>query len=724
VTQYRDSLRYWFVAALVSLAFIHLFFFVRIPLNIVLDSPGDHASTLPQLTMTLSILGLCSLVVLVPIVFLAGKRIRDVAAALLIALAIGYWVIDSFLARSYPALDGTLSQLEPDTLRLALELVVVVALFGSLHLFPRVVKTQALVFLGVLLVTNLLWVVLYVGASTPSAEQREQGLTAADLFTLSTRQSLLIVLMDTFQSDYLQDLLDRDPALAGKLEGFVYFPDTLGVAPSTFLSLPAIHSGLGYDPKDTMAGYFDVAIRKSSVLTSLARSGYETVLLNPIRALCPEQVGCIGRDTLLRGQLATNLGEALYLLDISLMRSVPEFLKNVVLNQGKFLLGPLYSPGSLTGDARIAWDDSRLLGLFAGSIQPDTERPHATFLHLMNTHPPYVLDEECKAVAGDREFNRESALQQAACAMRQFSALLDGLRKNAVYDNTLIILLGDHGSSSVLARENMASNRVETGPAMNIGFARLVGSANPVLLIKAPKAHGSFRQDLRPAELTDLPNTICTALGACQWQTGLDLLSDRFASLRPRHFMSYTWEHRFWDLGYIPNADFYAVTGPLAEQASWEKDRRALRTTPIGGLEFSEKDDPRVFGAGWGAVEPGARVRGKRWAVSRQAELMLDLEADLPERSAYRLSFEVYVPDFIEKQAVTLRFNGRQIARRELGSGLHTVNFRIPVDVVSAGQDNVSLEFDVAMAPPGEDLRPLAASFSSLAIDLVELTEK
>lgn len=717
------SLQRWFWSVFIPLTFIHLFVFVRIPMNIYLADAGSHTSPLTALVANLALFGLGSLLLLVLFIFLIFMRWRTAAGPMLIALALTYWLVDSFFARSYPALDGAVANLPLDGVHLMFELLLFGALFNGLALARRAIETSALLFLLALSVFNSFWVINTLASMAPSEVKPERVISAEQLFTLSDRKNLLIILMDTFQSDYLQELLDQSPALGTELEGFHNYSDTLSVAPSTFMSLPAIHSGRMYDPKMTMAEYFQDSIRTSSVLARLASQGYEVSLLNPIRHICPQGVACLGRDSLLRNESETSLRETLYLLDISLMRSAPEFLKNTVLNQGRFVVGPIFAPGRLGGDGRLAWDDSRILDMFIRQVEVRDIAPRAVFLHLMNTHPPYVLGGDCQVLLEQDSFGREGALQQASCAMLQFTQLMAALRSKGVYDRTLIILLGDHGSSSHLAEENLASTRLATSSAAPAGAARLVGSANPVLMVKPIDAHQNFHQDPKYADLADLPATICADLAACQWETGIDLLSSADTSQRTRRFMSYVWEDRFWNLGYIPSLDFYTVAGPLNDWASWTREDVTVSRILSGRLDFSNQDDFLAFGAGWGVVEQDPGRPSKRWAIDRQAELFLDLDPPAAANIVYQLNFEIYIPDFIVDQAVSLSVNGQNIGRREAEYGLHIMSFRVPSSAVKAGSDRVTLTFDTVIPAASSEQRSLAAVFLGLTIEQVNTGE-
>lgn len=714
----------WFWLVLVSLLFLHVFIFIQLPVNIFLESEALDSGKLPDIVMTLLVLAAISLLGLTLLLGLLGWPLRKFLGPVLLALALSYWLIDSFFGRSYPALDGAISELPLEAAHGWTQLWVFVTVLAVMLGTKRKLESPLLVFLAMLTLLNGFWVVRSLLLLPDGIMDDRPSISADEFFTLSRQQNVLIVLMDTFQSEYLEEVFAGRPDLAEALQGFSYFPDTLGVATSTFMSVPAIHSGRAYEPSRTMSAYFENSIRKESVLSSLGQAGYQAVVLNPIRNICPEQARCLHRDELLRSQLQSNLGTALHLLDISLMRSAPEPWKNAVLNEGSFLLTPLFSPASLGGDARVVWDDSRILQQYGQRLRVAEGAPYATLMHLMNTHPPYVLAENCQVVvteAHDRG-SRDSALQQAACGISQLIGVMQALQVQGIYDQTMVVVLGDHGSSSAYADASLASQRLDPVAGYPEGAARLVGSANPLLLIKNFAETGPLRYRKRLADLTDIPATICGALADCDWQDGVDLFSPEATVPRLRQFMNYRWEHRFWELGSIPELEFYTVAGPISEWASWQLEAGVSRQT-IASLELNETDDPTVFGEGWGENEISPQGTGMRWVAGQRAELLLDVGKGTESDFAYQLNMDIWVPDFTPDQAISLELNGHTFDRQAISPGLHTIKYRIPARHVLAGINRFSLHFTQAQRPNEADHRTLAVVVSAVKLEKIELEQ-
>lgn len=710
----------WAASLLLPLGFVHVLLFLRIPLEIYLANPAEQTIGLRDMLIVLAVLGGASLLSITLGLLALGYRLAADIRIWAIALALAVWVADSFFSRAYPVLDGTVMRLEVDRLRLALEFAVLIGLIGALALWQRRLEQPVLLFIGLLAAFNAWTVVAAARADTAARSSLSSVPLTGSPFELSPVRNVVVVLMDTFQSDFLDDVFGREPALREAFDGFVLFPDTLGTAPTTFLSLPAIHSGRHYDPQRSMSNYFDTAIRDDSFLGQLAATAsHRSVLVNPVMNACPAATICITRDDLLRARSETVRREAVHLLDLALLRAAPEITRDWVFNGGRLRLADSLTAAELTGDARLIRDDDQVLAVAARRLSATASRPTALAMHLMNTHPPYVLDDRCGIIAEAEKLDRERAVQQATCGVRRFTSLLQALREQGIYDSALIVLVGDHGFAAATGAHDLDSSRVRSaGTESDMG--RLIGSANPLLLIKAPGARGPLTADDRPVSLVDVPATICALNGGCTTEQGRSVFDPPAAS-ESRQFLSYEWEHAFWDLGYIPALDIYAVRGPLADPESWERQHQGLRRRQIERIDAAG-GSVISFGSGWTEPEPDSGGGSKRWAVGHQSELtvLLDPLQDPDREVGYQLDLELYTPEFIEDQQLELLLNGEWISQRRLHPLRQVVSFRLPAGLVKPDGNRVELRFDKAIVPEGPDERALATSFLSATVLEVE----
>ena len=75
------------------------------------------------------------------------------------------------------------------------------------------------------------------------------------IFRFSPTSNVLVILLDGLQADIAGAVFDTTPAVTQALEGFRYYKDTMAAAPTTFLSLPSIHSGAAYQNDESLSAH-------------------------------------------------------------------------------------------------------------------------------------------------------------------------------------------------------------------------------------------------------------------------------------------------------------------------------------------------------------------------------------------------------------------------------------------------------------------------------------
>ena len=173
-----------------------------------------------------------------PAFWLHGKRLRRYAFVITY-LAVLAWLYSSFVVLDFGLLDGELWDFEPLKRYFILEIAGLigagVGLWFLLGRLPRICL-YFLVILNIGLAAPTVYALMTDSKDTSLG--RRANLDAA--YRFSRHENVVIVLMDAFQSDLFADLLEKDPSLRETLSGFTFFPNTVGVARSTFLTMPAI----------------------------------------------------------------------------------------------------------------------------------------------------------------------------------------------------------------------------------------------------------------------------------------------------------------------------------------------------------------------------------------------------------------------------------------------------------------------------------------------------
>lgn len=499
---------------------------------------------LAQIALLLVPAFLASFAVLAGLAALGGPRWRQALASAVGGLAVAAWVNATFVASPGGALDGRTLLVPLDEQRDAFNalLYVAVALAGAaLAGWRPLLARRFFVALFVVLAAQTAWIALHDEHGWRAAGNTQR------LATLSPEKNVLVIVLDTFQSDLFADIVQHDAALARAFGGFTYFPNAVGPAPTTYLSLPVIHSGMSYREGDKLRNTYHASVGERSFVARLARAGYDAMLVNPILNYCPAGALCDHESALVRGRLDSMAEGAAFLVDLGVFRIVPDAIKPLVYAEGSWMTTHWFAEDR-------ALTSNRVLERMAASMRADGPRPVVRFLHLFGTHPPARLDAACRPVR-DLPWTRDTAAAQDRCALSKVAELLRRLGELGLYDRTAVLVMADHGAG--LPRD--PNNRWPWGVA-----------ASPLLLVKPFNARGALTESSRVVGLADVAASVCAWTRDCRMDSGTDVMQN--APQPPSYtFLAYLWRHEYWLAEAVPILERYEVRGPPQDRASWHK---------------------------------------------------------------------------------------------------------------------------------------------------------
>ena len=604
-----------------------------------------------------------------------GKRIYSVAMG---GLAVVVWINTSFDRGSSGLLDGQTFELIKDQGTIWRNAGLLAVLFSMTTLVAARFKEKFALFLFTLIcaLTGVFGFVVVTDAK-PWSETSSGG----ELAKFSSTQNVLVILLDAFQSDFLLELVRRGQTDPGALDGFTFFNNVTGVAPTTYLSIPAIHSGQLYTSGDNLTDYYQNAVVQGSVLNTLSDSGYDSIVINSIRD-CPAKSVCVDDASIDFGQSLGDVRTAATLFDLSLFRAMPHVLKPFIFRDGSWLVTSAISQSR-------NYVSNKVLDFFAENADVSSPRPTVKFLHLFSTHAPAELDKDCREIKGVA-WTRESAVNQSACAMEHVKRLLETLKDRSIYDQTAIILLADHGAGL---------------PAP--GASEKAAMASPLLLVKPIKAKGDLKISEVPASLIDVPATICALVNACDWSNGVDVFTLDAKTARERDFLMYAWRHKYWRASDIP-IERYSIRGPVDQVTSWHGAPRRGSSA----LAFSESDAADSYDYGWSGFEAN-NGRTWRWAVGPEAALHIRTLGD----QGAQVVMNVATHGGNEGQVISIMANDHPIGHFPVSAKESSkITFDVAAAAVREGSVRLSFKFSKWNRPSEHDHRELAVMFDDLAI--------
>jgi len=548
------------------------------PLTLYLGNSDEFSSGfLPMLPNLLLFLAAFSLLAGL-IGLLLPARANQRYVALLAMLGLLVWVQGNFLVWNYGALDGRQIDWSRDAWRGWVDLTVWVIALGLAFRWSapqrRLLAQAALAIFALQMVTGVVlgvrdWSLLARAESeVPSDQALDQ------LYSFSRSQNVLHLIMDGFQSDIFEELISegqQGEEFAEAFDGFTFYRNNLSAFPYTHMSLPAMISGRIYRNHEKIESFRAKTFGDKSILRSAIANGYELdVAANPALARWYRMGGYTNSFDIANNLHADPrqavIDESARLIDLSLLRTLPHFVKRFVYNEQRWLAQPLVSESRVS---QLQYFSHRFfLRRWHESITATRDAPAYKIVHLMLSHNPMVVNKDCEFADRVLYAVRENVLNQSRCSLIEAVRLLEKMRELGIYDQTMIVVMGDHGAwvrPKGLKPETKADG---TRKPLLLG-ARQYALALPLLAIKVPGSKGTLRISNAPTWTADVPDTVSAALGFGDDFGRRDVFTLAEDEQRDRRFHYYTYDRRELNAEYLQPIQEYIVEGDVLDASSW-----------------------------------------------------------------------------------------------------------------------------------------------------------
>jgi hypothetical protein len=503
-------------------------------------------------------------------VFRESLHIRLVSVVF--AVGVLLWVQGNILVWNYGQLNGAEIRWSDHTIHGIIDSLVwitglIAAVLAARKIYP-VVKTGSAVFIAIQLVS-----VCFAGYKAPEiANFQRYTPDESRKFVFSAKRNVIFLILDTFGSKTFNERLNVDTVSQNSFDGFTYFSNAVGGAPTTYLAVPYILTGVPYYNSKPIQQYVKEAyLSPSAIPTFLKANGFETQYFGELdRAIYYDDkvISNISRKK------KVDNSDIAYLIDLGLFRILPNFLKPLVLNNQHWLVRNLFistlivtvaqnsqtnptKTGSLpfSPEAILYSRDVKFLSDLISNVRIDSSTEIMKFYHLQGVHPPYILNENLEYDdTMTRGFSR-----QAAASVKIAARFVEELKRIGVYDNSLIFILADHGDWQVM-----------------------IDAANPFLLVKRIGEKGRLKISKAPVTFGEISSTVAREIGIPQSFEGVSLFGIPDSAQRERKFRYYKWmsDDYGFNNDYVKNLVEYSIYGDVQDANSWKET--FVEYTPTG----------------------------------------------------------------------------------------------------------------------------------------------
>ncbi len=453
------------------------------------------------------------------------RTLEAVVALVFVALAYNYLVPGDFgildelhLEKEYLLDNTTLAQF-------LLDVAVIAIACAAARALVRL-RPAALVPTLIVLTAALVVQVVVKGVKTDrSAFDFSKAAESADLPAEAARvhsfskdgTNVVVIVADMFNGNYMDRLLAEAPQTRSRLDGFVWYRNTLSISSSTVTSIPSILAGWQYAPEamNAMAGTgkqkYEGAVRH--LLDAMIANGREVSVVD---------LTYLGMDRINReaygGRLAVSTSSSYVgywnrvkgrassrdegsaknrlLAMVAVFQSAPYMLKSAIYDGGSWLI--FRKSYQFAKMARNAVKTYAYLDLLPELSTAGSSASTFKLIHTQFTHEPFgvtragdIIDNEFPDPQTRSFVDGKSAYYSARKMIDFLAAWTTWMKDHGVYDNTMIVVLSDHGN-----------NAMDSGLKLPPGLDNLLGRweisrANSLLLVKRFAAAGPLEVDGR-----------------------------------------------------------------------------------------------------------------------------------------------------------------------------------------------------------------------------------
>lgn len=356
---------------------------------------------------------------------------------------IGFYIQGNLLAAGLPSLDGEMidwSLYTDERLKSAVVwvtvAVIVAVLFRKLsgQVFDKLVKAVSICMTLMLCVTLLTLALTNQGFS----RKPNMSVTTKNMFQMSEDTNFVILLLDTIDAYTMENLIGSDPAYRDIFSDFTFYDNAMAAYPYTRNSIPYILSGVWYENETEFEEYEAEAYAVSPFFATMETTGYqmgvydEELLLDDggkarFENVLPNARGVADKWAFTRWHIImVGFKYAPYDLKRLCFVNPKAFSKMKIPPEGE----EIFTPSNTEFYDGVLHEEIRY-----------TDQKCFKFIHVDGGHVPFIYNEKVEKIP-EEEGTYEDNLKACLTMTREY---LNKLKEGGVYDNSVIIVMADHG---------------------------------------------------------------------------------------------------------------------------------------------------------------------------------------------------------------------------------------------------------------------------------------
>jgi len=616
-------------------------FFIFVPIDIYLRNSNEFWFSLSDIILMLLFCFAAATLLLYALAYLLKGKAKTFFVCLLMGVTLGLFLQSYIINIDYGVLDGR--QIDWSSYR---KQGMINALFWAMcivlpYLIFKITKTDLTfkktitrISFGLILIQ--ICTVIFLFSNTPTEKKSIVYYSTERMFELSSKNNIIIFILDTFESKEFKRIIDENPELSEPLEGFTYYPDAVGSYPTTTGALPQILTGKWYEHKETYQEYLNKAWENNEFWKYLNDENYDCRIFPSVH--CAAETSQINNLVHGKIKISSRMGLSVKYFKLTAFRGAPHFLKHIfVIYSGDF--------GAFKVDDAYHTDDVYFYKqLFSEGLKYIDSKNCFRFYHLQGPHGPWTMTRDIERnISGKVKHD-----DQAIGSLKIVSAYISELKKHNLYNKSAIIIMADHGNHS--------------GEAV---------VRSPLVLIKEQNSSGKLKTSTNPVSFENLFATIAAFVDKeSAAQFGIPFM-EPMNNTKPRRFLSYIWNVAPPKEDVVPFLEEFNVTRNANDLSSWHKTGKIYgrrqkqfdNTYKLGEtISFARNGNsinfiPNDLFSGWSSTE-----NNYTWTEGNEAVLSLNLNNGKNNGLKLKLNAFPYLGGKLKQQKVDVLVGDNKVA--------------------------------------------------------------
>lgn len=267
-----------------------------------------------------------------------------------------------------------------------------------------------------------------------------------DQFSVGADKNIVVFVLDSLQVEAMEEYFEEQPEEKKEFENFTFFTNTVSGGAPTAEAMPVLLTGIEYDPMQPYADYCNEIWKQTTVYDELKDAGYDIRLFtNSATKGMPE--GYI--EGYERTGTAVVSNHKMFITKLYTLVNFfvfPQQIKEEFYISSNEITDNIgnYSKENESGESYYDLDDIRFYNELTDSELGIKYNKTFRLYHLEGAHGPYIINENMEESGGET-----SEQEQIKGVMKIVKLYMDKLKENGLYDDTTIIITGDHGRHEI-----------------------------------------------------------------------------------------------------------------------------------------------------------------------------------------------------------------------------------------------------------------------------------